>query len=244
MKTPHTKIAEPVLGKVVPLLLCGVLVTAAGCRQPEVSDGTNVTETQLPLDTTLNLACENVGVFLDTCVLQDPENPFRNVPIPEFDANNPDAETKFDLEAGLPTGVAGAKSRFYLWATALARRSSGENQWYTARALHQLWDVGGDPIIQEQALKAYRSVLDNYFGSVTFFECCSGVNPTGDPVPFSITLNEEVADNLYRTESTGWARLVPGDPFLTQSLLSEWGYTYQPASPPLFNDGVLSVNDG
>jgi hypothetical protein len=68
------------------------------------------------------------------------------------------------------------------------------------------------------------------------------VDPNGEPVPFSVTLNEQTADALYRTEATGWRRLVPGDPLLAQSLLAEWGYTYQPATPPNFNNGVVSLS--
>jgi hypothetical protein len=78
---------------------------------------------------------------------------------------------------------------------------------------------------------------------VTFFECCAVLDPNNQPVPFSVPLNELTADNLYRTESTGWARLVPGDPLLTQSLLAEWGYSYQPATAPDFNNGVVTVNE-
>ncbi len=235
---------QPITCRLFVLLVLGSVLALGGCNEPDSDDGTVVTATQLPLDTVLNLACADAGIWPNECVLNDPENPFRFVPILEFDEMNPDAENKFLLNNQLPSGPAGAKSRFYLWATALARRGSGENQWYTARALHELWNVSRDPIIQEQALRAYRSVLQNFFGSVTFFECCEGVSPNGTPVPFSVPLNEQVADNLYRVESTGWARLVPGDPLLTISLIAEWGFTYTPASPPLFNDGVISVNDG
>ena len=221
------------------------LALLAGCGAPGSNDGTVITTIELPTDTLLDLACAEVGVAGEPCVLTDPENPFREVTVREFNVNEPDAETKFDLANQIPAGPTGAKARFYLWATALARFPSGENQWYTARALHELWDAAGDPIIQAQALKAYRSVLDNFFGSVTFFECCAGTDPNNpdDPVPFSVPLNELTADNLYRTASTGWERLVPGDPLLTQSLLAEWGYTYQPATAPNFDNGVVTVNE-
>lgn len=215
-----------------------------GCKTPDADDGINITTIVLPTDTLLNLACIDVGINAETCILDDPENPYATATIREFDVNDPEAETKFALADQIPVGRTGAKARFYLWATALARRPSGENQWYTARALHELWDAAEDPIIQEQALKAYRSVLDNFFGSVTFFECCANINPDGQPIPFSVPLNELVADDLYRTAATGWLRLVPGDPLLTQSLLAEWGFTYQPATPPNYDNGVLSVNDG
>jgi hypothetical protein len=216
-----------------------ILVTliTAGCSAPGSDSGIVINEIMLPTDTVLDLACADVGIAAETCILQDPENPFRYVATNEYDINNPDAETKFDLAANIPAGPTGAKARFYLWATALARRPSGENQWYTARALHELWDANSDPLIQNQALRAYRSNLDNFYGSVTFFECCGGVS-------FSVTLNEKVADDLYRTASTGYARLVPGDPLLTLSLIAEWGYTYRPANPPDYNDGLVFVNGG
>lgn len=217
------------------------LVTA-GCGGGN-SGGTNITSIALPTDTLLNLPCENAGIWPETCVASDPKNPYRNAVINEFDVNNPDADTKFDLAAGIPEGRTGAKARFYLWATALARRGSGENQYYTARALHELYNYNDDPVIQDQALRAYRSVLDNFFGSATFFECCENLDPNGEPVPFAQPLNELTADSLYRTEATGWQRLIPGDPLLTLSVLSDWQYCYVPANPPLFNDGVLSVCD-
>lgn len=230
-------------GKLAALL--GLALTAfGGCAEPGSGDGTVANAIVLPTDTLLNLACENVGINSETCVLQDPENPFVTITIREFDVNNPGAENKFDLANSIPSGPTGAKARFYLWATALARRNSGENQWFTARALHELYDANSDPLIQAQALKAYRSVLDNFFGSVVFFECCANVNPSGNPVSFSIPLNELTADDIYRTEATGFRRLVPGDPLLALSLLSEWGYSYQPATPPNFDDGVVTINGG
>jgi hypothetical protein len=238
--------------------ILGLAVTSllAGCGGgPDQRVGGN---SRIPIDytdTRLNLSCQNVGIAFEQCVLDDFENPFRGVEIREFNINNPGAENKFDLvnsipqpgdtdpDTGLPYPVGtGAKARFYLWATALARSPSGENQWYTARALHELWDAAGDPIVQNQALRTYRAQLDFFFGTVTFFTCCENVDPNGEPVPFSVTLNEQTADALYRTEATGWRRLVPGDPLLAQSLLAEWGYTYQPATPPNFNNGVVSLS--
>ena len=226
-----------------PLILL-LSLAAAGCGGgPGDNSGQAITSIPLPTDTLLNLACEDAGINMEQCILEDKENPYRFVQVREFDVNNADAETKFDLASELPAGRTGAKARFYLWATALARRQSGENQWYTARALHELFNYNEDPVIQDQALKAYRSVFDNFFGSATFFECCANVDPNGDPVPFSLPLNELTADDLYRTDATGFARLIPGDPLLTLSEISDWGYSYQPATPPLYNDGVVSVND-
>ncbi len=225
------------------LLVYSVLVMT-GCSSPGGGDGEVVNAIVLPTDTLLNLYCADVGIFVEPCVLEDPENPYLKTATKEFNPNDPDADTKFALVEKIPAGPTGAKARFYLWATALARFPSGENQYYTALALHELWDAAGDPIIQEQALEAYRSVLTNFFGSVTFFECCTGLIPDDpdEPVAFSATLNELTADNLYRTGATGYARLIPGDPLLTQSEIASWGFTYRPATEPNFDDGLVFVS--
>ena len=231
-------------------LLGAAALFAAGCSDgTEDRDGDNINAIVLPTDVVLDLACENVGVHPETCVLEDPQNPFVNVPIIEFDVNNPGADNKFDLFNSIPPGPTGAKARFYFWATALAKRPSGENQFYTALALHELFDANSnvlskDELVREQALKAYRSVLDNFFGSVTVFTCCPAASPDGEPVPFPVPLNELTADNLYRTDATGFLRLVEGDPILVLSLLLDWGYVYQPANPPDFTDGVVTVIEG
>ena len=243
--------STPSRGRWAALALSSVLVFAASCSDREAADrdGVEVTNIVLPTDVVLNLNCANVGVHPETCVLDDPENPFVNTPIAEFDVNNPGAENKFDLFNALPPGPSGAKARFYFWATALARRPSGENQYYTALALHELFDansnaISKDELVREQALKAYRSVLDNFFGSVTVFTCCPGASPDGEPVPFPVGLNELTADSIYRTDRTGFERLIPGDPLLVLSELLDWGYTYRPAGPPDFDNGLVFVNTG
>ncbi|MEN7341353.1 MAG: hypothetical protein AAAFM81_00365 [Pseudomonadota bacterium] len=227
------------------VMIAGLAMTTMGIlgcgssAEPDENDGELFNQVFLPTDTLLNLACADVGLYLETCVLGDPQNPFITVAIPEFDENNPDARTKFDLAAELPAGPTGAKARFYLWATALARRPSGENQYFTALALHELFDANSDPLIQEQALRAYRAVLDHFFNSVVFFTCCADVDPNGNPVPFAVRLAELTADNIYRTGATGFARLVPGNELLALSQLAEWGYVYRPANPPNFDDGLV-----
>ncbi len=223
----------------------GILV-AGGCESPKEEDGTVINAITLPTDVVLNLACEDVGINTETCVLGDPENPFATTAIIEFDVNNPGGDNKFDLFNSIPPGPTGAKARFYFWATALARRPSGENQYYTALALHELFDANSnvlstDELVRAQALKAYRSLLDNFFGSVTVFECCPGASPVGEPVAFAVPLNELTADALYRTDRTGFMRLVDGDPILVLEVLLDWGYAYQPANPPNYDDGVISV---
>lgn len=250
MKNLNRPEAQPSVLKRLLLVLSGIVALGvAGCDSGErdENDGQLFNTIILPTDVVLNLACEDVGVNPETCVLDDPENPFALVPITEFNVNNPDDEfNKFNLNNGIPDGPNGAKARFYLWATALARFPSGENQFYTARALHELFDANSnalseDELVREQAKKAYRSVLDNFFGSVTVFTCFACIPESNFPVP----LNELVADHLYRTESTGWRRLVPGDPTQVLELLLEWGYTYQPCTDlPNCTNGVVSVIEG
>ncbi len=188
----------------------------SACDQPDDSNAVVFEQIVLPTDLVLDLACAEAGVGFETCVLGDPENPFALVPTFEFNPNNPGGPSKFDLNNRIPAGPTGAKARFYLWATALARAPSGENQWYTAQALHELWDAAGDPLIRDQALKAYRSVLDNFYGSSTFFE----FGP--------VTLNELTADNLFRFESTFWRPLIEGGNVAVLEVLFSWGYTYRP----------------
>lgn len=257
MRNPNRQEAQPAVMKGLFALLLGICTLGvAGCDgggERDENDGQLFNAIVLPTDVVLNLACQDVGVHPETCVLGDPENPFATVPITEFNVNDPDAEfNKFNLANGIPAGPNGAKARFYLWATALARFPSGENQYYTSLALHELFDANSnavyeDDLVREQAKKAYRSVLDNFFGSVTVFTCFQCIPESNFPVP----LNERVADHLFRTESTnfvspaapsGLRRLVPGDPVQVLELLLDWGYTYQPCTDlPNCTNGVVSV---
>lgn len=213
-------------------LLCAATVLfASGCDEPGAGDGTLVNSLILPTDVVLNLFCEDVGINDEQCVLDDPENPFAFTTILEpdqIDDDDPDPPPdKFDLDASLPPGPSGAKARFYLWATALARRQNGENQWKTARAMHELFSANSnlvfqDELIRAQALKAYRSVLDNFFDSTTFFLI------GGSLVPFK--LKEQVARDLFYTDpplGTGFLRLIDTELEVLETF-GEWGYTYDP----------------
>ncbi len=235
---------------VMALFGVGILV-AGGCKSPSDEDGRVITALALPTDVVLNLACENVGVYPENCVLGDPENPFITTTIVEYDPNNPDQDDKFDLVNTLPAGPEGAKARFYFWATALARRPSGENQWYTAKALHELFDANSnflstDELTRAQALKAYRSVLDNFWGSATFFECdLCPPDENGDLVKFPAQLNELVGDNMFRFDSTGFMYLVDNGEIGILELIGQWGYTYVPGTEANgYTDGTMSKNEG
>lgn len=229
----------------------GILV-AGGCESPSDEDGVVINAIAYPTDVVLNLACENVGVYPENCVLGDPENPFVTTTIIEFDPNAaPGADDKFDLLATIPAGPTGAKARFYFWATALARRPSGENQWYTARALHELFDANSnflstDELAREQALKAYKSVLDNFWGSVTFFECeLCAPDENGELIKFPAQLNELVGDNLFRFASTDFLPLIDGGDIRVLELIGIWGYTYLPGTAANgYTDGQMLENGG
>lgn len=235
------------------------MVGLGGCGgAPDKKVGGNVADAagviELPTDTLLNLACEDVGIWEEQCVLDDDENPFRGITIEEFNINEPDEEfNKFELADGIPEGPTGAKARFYFWATALARRPLGENQYFTALALHELYTVSRDPLIREQAKKAYRSVWDNFFGSVVVFECCGEFFPFDrEDTAFAVTLNEQVLERLVRAAEfpgvgsperffypDGFEPLIPDDPSTlgnppdpglieldTQDVITDWGFNY------------------
>ena len=220
-------------------LLGLVMLVSSGCEEPGAGDGTVVNQLMLPTDVVLNLFCEDVGINDEQCVLDDPENPFAFTSIlepdqiDEDDANPP--PDKFALNDSLPQGPTGAKARFYLWATALARRQTGENQWYTARALHELYDANSnrifeDIIVKAQAKKAYRSVLDNFWGQVTFFV----FGGEAFPAP----LNEQVARDIFYRDpplGTGFRQLVDSQ-LAALALFGEWGYTYDPEIDVLFRN--------
>ncbi len=143
---------------IYPLILASALgLSLAGCGGGGGGGKAN-NELQLPLDYVLDLFCPNAGINDEKCILDDPDNPYARSAINDV--------TKWDLFNDSPS----AKSDFYLWATALAKSPNGENQYYTALALHDLFTQGGSEVARDQAKAAYRSLLDNFFDSQTFYE--------------------------------------------------------------------------
>ncbi len=197
------------------MLLVFTALAFSGCNERDSNDGEVIENILLPTDVVLNLFCPDVGINDEQCVRDDPENPFATVAVlepdqvPEDEDGNPLADDKFALAAALPEGPSGAKARFYLWATALDGRQTGENQWYTARALHELYDANSnrvfeDELIKEHAKRAYRSVLDNFYGQVIFTNF--GENAVAIP------LNEIVARSIvFSEEETGYRSLVDSE---------------------------------
>jgi len=246
------------------LLFVPVFMITTGCGSGD-SGGEVINELSLPTGTTLDLYCANEGIYLDDCVLDNPNNPFATIAIIEFDVNDPDAENKFELANAIPPGPEYAISRFYFWATALAKRTSGENQYFTAVALHELYTAGvnqgfGSPNAQNQAIRAYRSVLDNFFGSVTFFSTCDFLNPS-PPEPelfYSVIVSDMTGGNLVAPDpnppsitlcdgtviqQNPLVTLFPSDSpvvsdFTARQTLGEWGFTWDEANELVFVNGI------
>ena len=172
----------------------------------EVGDGRILNNMVLPVDNEITLQCPNVGIGGEFCILDDPANPYARAAI--------DDVTKFELAPNSPS----AKSDFYLWGTAQARNPRGENQYYTALALHRIYTRGTSNMdVRIQAQRAYRSVLDNYFGSVTFFKI-------GDllvPQP----LKDLVGKLIYTPANDRLLQLFESQEDALAHL-NQWGYLY------------------
>ena len=223
---------------IVATLFAGItILTSTGCD--EVDGGEDRTKVELPTDSTLNFYCADEGVFVEKCVLDNPENPYRNVPITEPKDEEPepceelyDPTSKFTLSDDAPS----AKAKYYLWATALARGVGlqGENQYFTAFWLHAVYAESGSPTTREQALKAYRSVLDNYFLSQTFDKYEVVGPPECVEVKVAAVLKDRVGENLFAPTDEELIELYSIPDFALQDL-GEWGYTYDT------DNGILSI---
>ena len=201
-----------------------MLLIMGGCS--EVDGGKKQNTIELPTDSFLNFECADEGIFEETCVLDNPENPYANVAIKgelEDDDDPLDPNFKFNLSDAAPS----AKARYYLWATALAKGAGnpGENQYFTALALHELYAESGSPTTQEQAIKAYRSVLDNYFLTPTFFT--TEVN--GEVVPFPVFVKDLTGANLHSPTLPTIISLYE-DQALALEAMGQWGYVYDVTS--------------
>ena len=137
----------------VVLSLFAVLAAACGDTE-EYRFGFNTTGIQFELFN------ETEGIHPSKVTLDNPRNPFREFAIGE--------DTKFDiLDDG---GNAGA---FYAWATVLAGQPTGENQYYTATKLRDIYlanEVPQEdrPIVRQMAIDGFQRVLDCFPDSVFF----------------------------------------------------------------------------
>ncbi|MDX8381196.1 MAG: hypothetical protein R8M14_03710 [Ghiorsea sp.] len=201
--------ASKITSHMLHIVASATLIFSLASCAPSTSDGTNNNTIALPTDSVLALHCSTVGINTDGCVLFDPNNPYANVAVNDT--------TKWILSNAAPS----EKAKFYVWATALARSPSGENQYYTAQALHKLYTITLDPIIKAQALLAYRSVLVNFFGSVTYIEAVW----VGPGVYFADPLANKVGTALYNPTPSGLGLLYANNT-LALDAMSTWGYVY------------------
>jgi hypothetical protein len=120
-----------------------------------------------------------MGVFPDTTILKDPNNPFAT----DFctDYVQPDMgliASKWQLEGNPATAPVAS---FYCWATLVATAPNGESQWYVGNDILAMVTKGktgsADPKdVKALGVAAYQSVLDNYPTAVTYDK--NGKNPT------------------------------------------------------------------
>jgi hypothetical protein len=194
-------------------ILSGFMLIMAGCGEVDKDDGLIIQELTLPTDSSLTLYCPDAGIADEPCILDDPENPYAITPITD--------DNKFDLFFATPS----AKARFYLWATAQAMNPRGENQFYLAWALQEMYTESGSELTKAHAIRAHRSVFDNYFDEVTFFQF------PDPPVEGEIFYPKKVrllSVNLLWAPPSGF----DVDPLFDNNLfaweaLGEWGYTYE-----------------
>jgi hypothetical protein len=191
------------------------LVTASliGCGGDSGQDSGQVANfVELPTTFT-SFYCPDEGVGEENCVLYNPVNPYARASI---NSTNPQTDTIYKWEFNNQTQSDAA--RFYLWATAHAQSASGENQYYTANSLHKIFTNDGNTAAQEQAKRAYRSLLDNFFGSETF--AANGVD--------KYLLRNFVGDALVQP-GNGINQLF-ADADAAKAALTSWGYVYDTAT--------------
>lgn len=103
---------------------------------------------------------EDVGVYPDVSILDDPNNPFAG-------SLDPNSDLKWDLQAS------GCDRSVYSWATALAIQPTGEHQFYTAACMQALYEGGrveNDDLylVYTLAVRGYEEVLVSFPDSVTY----------------------------------------------------------------------------
>ena len=235
---------EQRLNKIIATLIAGsMILVTTGCGEVDIGTVQNTVQLPGPGDSTLNFYCENEGIYLETCVLDNPENPYANVAITEPKDEEPDEPctelydptSKFTLNDDAPS----SKAKYYLWATALAKGVGlqGENQYFTAFWLHAVYTEKKSTTTRTQALKAYRSLLDNYFLGVTFDKYEVVPAPECVEVKVAAALKDRVGENLYAPTDPALVPLYLEPDFALEDI-SEWGYTYDPS---VGENGLMSV---
>ena len=202
MKLIKQNAAMGVLGTTRTVMsLTAVAILLAGCKAEDGSP------TAVLSNTGFSLYCPNVGIAADTCVLSDPENPYAKQTVND--------SSKWTLASA----AASERDKFYVWATAQAQEPKGENQYYTALSLHELYDNNSNGFAQSQAKAAYHSVLDNYYNAtgalsvgsvISNLDLVAGTDFNYDVWGANTTLNGSYASDPYfsdvfqATPGSGW----------------------------------------
>lgn len=105
----------------------------------------------------------DMGVHPSKSVLDDPNNPFVDVPIDELNNGTPDDPgLKWTLDLTAPVPAA-----FYAWATTLTGAPNGENQFYTAGKLQAIYT---DALVGAEELEDVRLLaIAGYTAQLTYF---------------------------------------------------------------------------
>ncbi len=222
----------------IPMIALSSLVfLMTACGDVDKNDGTVISGVELPEDSVLTLYCPDAGIASEPCVLDDPENPYAITPVlaPNPDDSDPDEEEGAAFKWALDRDAPSAKARFYLWATAQAMSPNGENQYHVALALQGMYSESGSELARDQAIKAYRSVLDNYFDDVWFFKYPQTPEPTEFLWPKKVRLLS--IDNLWDVPADRGGI----DPLYTSELaaleaLGEWGYTFESGTGDVYRN--------
>src|SRR5689334_309371 len=137
-----------------------VLVAAAACG-PGIEtpyDGIATDNIQFHLFST------DMGIHPSQAVLDDPNNPFANVAVDDLNNGTPDKPARkwaFNPMTAPPVTC------FYVWASTLARAPNGENQFYTAERLYDVYRFNlsrpeDHDAVRGMAIRAFTAILD-YF---------------------------------------------------------------------------------
>lgn len=134
---------------IAPGAFCVAAVVVSGCYEPP-----GYIYGDFVGDEPLELYSAGIGVHPDTSVLADPNNPFIG--------DIPAGDLRWEIES-----YASDVAAFYSWASILAIEPTGENQFYVAQNLADIY-VNGNAVqsdleaVRDQAVAAYQSVLDNF----------------------------------------------------------------------------------
>ena len=135
--------------------LLGLLLVAVACGDdPEYEFGFNITGIEFELfDPT-------EGIHPSKVTLSNPRNPFR-----EFGVSD---DTKFQI-----LGDGGNAGAFYAWATVLANIPIGENQFFAASKLRDIYESNevaeeDRETVRQMAVNGFQAVLDCFPESLLF----------------------------------------------------------------------------